>query len=323
MDKVSMKQINIINKACEQLTMLLERRQAETSLKRQYVRLKDTLLELKTTKAELQTKEKMASIGQMAAGIAHEINNPLSYVISNFSSIDNYLKSIMQLQDLQTEFLQSIETEQVQQGNDLRKNIMEFEEEQDMAFVLEDIRAVVTDSHNGLKRVKNIINDLKSFTHSQTADLQECHIDEVIEETLKILKYDIGEHITIEKNIEQLPRFMAHDGLMQQVFTNLIKNAIQAIETSGTISPTVSISALHQGKTIEIRIKDNGPGITADKQQKIFEPFFTTKEIGEGTGLGLSVVFNIIKKLGGDISVHSEPGHFTEFLISFPLQLAS
>ncbi len=319
MDKVSMKQINVINKACEQLTMLLERRQAETSLKKQYQRLKNTLIELKGTKEELKNQEKMASIGQMAAGIAHEINNPLSYVISNFSSMDRYLNSIMQLQDLQAEFLNSIDLKQDHHVHALKQSIHDFHEDQDISFVLEDIRAVVSDSHSGLTRVKNIISDLKSFTYSQSTDLEECHIEQVIEETLKILKYDIDESIKINKELSQLPEFMAHNGLMQQVITNLVKNAAQALTEAETKKPTIIINTSLKEDLIFISIKDNGPGIPEDVRSNIFEPFFTTKKVGEGTGLGLSVTFNIIKKLGGEIHLNSEVNHFTEFVISFPI----
>jgi len=320
MDKVSMKQINIINKAFEQLTILLERRQAENSLKKQYQRLKNALCELKTTKAELQTKEKMASIGQMAAGIAHEINNPLSYVISNFSSLDNYLENIMQLQNLQSEFLGSIEAGQHQELKSLKKNISDFEEEQDIPFILEDIRAVVSDSYNGLQRVKNIINDLKSFTYSQSTELENCNLSLVIDETLKVLKYAISDEINIKKDLANLPGFIAHNGLMQQVLTNLIKNSAQALSTSETSQPMITLTTQHQDNTIFLSVKDNGPGIPDKVREKIFEPFFTTKTVGEGTGLGLSVTFNIIKKLGGDIVLDSEEGSFTEFLIRFPVK---
>ncbi|MGH1486071.1 MAG: sensor histidine kinase [Cellvibrionaceae bacterium] len=321
MNKVSMKQINVINKASEQLTMLLERRQAENSLKKQYKRLKDALVELKSTKQELQHKEKMASIGQMAAGIAHEINNPLSYVISNFSSMDNYLNSIIQLQELQSEFLDSIEIEQNQKIKELKDNICKFEEEEDINFILEDVRAVISDSHSGLKRVKNIITDLKSFTYSQSTELEICDLPKVIDETLKLLAYDLGELITIEKNIHSLPDFMAHDGLMQQVLTNLIKNACQALKGTQTEDPTITINAEHKNESVHILIKDNGPGIPEEAKEKIFEPFFTTKTVGEGTGLGLSVTFNIVKKLGGTIEVNSKKDEFTEFLIQFPTNL--
>jgi len=185
MDKVSMRKINIINKACEQLTILLERRQAEVSLKNQYERLKKALVDLKSTKQELAHKEKMASIGQMAAGIAHEINNPLSYVISNFSSMDSYLESIVKLQKLQSEFLQSIDLGQDQKISQMKQSITDYEEEADIQFVFEDIRSVISDSSNGLKRVKNIITDLKSFTYSQSTELEICDINYVVDETIK------------------------------------------------------------------------------------------------------------------------------------------
>ena len=317
MDKVSMKQINIINKASEQLTMLLERREAENSLKKQYQRLQNALVELKSTKQELQHKEKMASIGQMAAGIAHEINNPLSYVISNFSSMDHYLKSIMQLQELQSEFLSSIETGQDQKIAALKNTISQFEEEEDMDFILDDIRAVISDSYNGLKRVKNIITDLKSFTYSQSTELELCDLSKVVDESIKLLSYDMDPSITLVKAVDELPDFMAHNGLMQQVLTNLIKNAAQALIDAKTDKPTIKVTAQHIEASIIIRVHDNGPGIPGEARAKIFEPFFTTKTVGEGTGLGLSVTYNIVKKLGGDIQVDSQANKYTEFTIAF------
>jgi signal transduction histidine kinase len=320
MDKVSMKQINVINKASGQLTMLLERRQAEDSLKKQYQRLKNALVELKTTKQELHHKEKMASIGQMAAGIAHEINNPLSYVISNFSSLDNYLNSIIQLQELQSQFLESIDSEQEQKIQEMKSNISKFEEEEDIDFILEDIRAVVSDSHNGLKRVKNIITDLKSFTYSQSTKLENCNLHKVIDDTIKLLEYEMNPHISIKKQVENLPDFLAHNGLMQQVLTNLIKNAAQALSEANTEKPEIVISAVQIDSTIVIKIRDNGPGISDGYREKIFEPFFTTKTVGEGTGLGLSVSFNIVKKLGGTINLDSKANEFTEFTITFPIK---
>jgi len=319
MDKVSMKQINIINKACEQLTMLLERRQAENSLKKQYKRLTKALVDLKTAKQELQHKEKMSNIGQMAAGIAHEINNPLSFVMSNFSSMDEYLTSIIQLQELQSQFLQSIEVEQDHKINELKNNISQFEKEVDIDFVLSDIRAVVSESHHGLKRVKNIITDLKSFTYSQSTELEACNITNVINDTLKILSYSLNKNIHISKTLSTLPLFMAHNGLMEQVLTNLIKNAGQALTQANTPKPKITINTFNKEATNYIVIEDNGPGIPKEVHSKIFEPFYTTKTVGEGTGLGLSVTFNIIKKLGGIIKMESELNTFTRFTISFPV----
>lgn len=321
MDKVTMKQINIINKASEQLTMLLERRQAENSLKKQYTRLKTALIDLKTAKKELQHKEKMASIGKMAAGIAHEINNPLAYVMSNFTCMDDYLNSIMKLQGLQAEFLKSIDMGENNKTIELKSHISKFEEKEDMAFVLQDIRAVISDSHNGLKRVKNIISDLKSFTHNSSTDIEICDFTKVLGDTLKILSYDLSNDITIEKDLSELPVFMAHNGLMQQALTNLIRNANQALIEDKTPNARILIKTECVHNEIHIKIQDNGPGIPNDSKEKIFEPFYTTKSVGEGTGMGLSVTFNIIKKLGGTISVKSEVNHYTEFTLSFPVSL--
>lgn len=319
MDKVSMKQINIVTKACEQLTMLLERRQAESSLKKQYQRLKNALVELKSTKQELQHKEKMADIGQMAAGIAHEINNPLSFVMSNFASMDEYLSSIIQLQDLQSKFLASIEVEEDQKIKTLKQNIAQFEQEEDIDFILTDIRSVVTESHNGLKRVKDIITDLKSFTYSQSSVLEICNISQVIDDTLKVLSYELHESIVIKKNLASMPSFMAHNGLMQQVLVNLIKNAGQALIDAKSETPTITLTTKHEGNSVFIIVHDNGPGISESAKGKIFEPFYTTKKVGEGTGLGLSVTFNIIKKLNGAIRLDSKPNKYTRFIITFPM----
>tara|TARA_R110002012_G_scaffold318732_1_gene537626 strand:- start:185 stop:2056 length:1872 start_codon:yes stop_codon:yes gene_type:complete len=319
MDKVSMKQINVINKASEQLTLLLERRQAEHSLKRQYKRLKETLVDLKTAKQELQHKEKMASIGQMAAGIAHEINNPLAYVMTNFLCMDDYLKSIMQLQSLQSEFLASIDIGRDHKITELRNNIAKFEQDEGMEFILEDIRCVISESHSGLKRVKDIITDLKSFTYSQSSELEVCDLTQVLDDTLKVLSYDLNGKITVEKDLEDLPSFMAHNGLMQQVFTNLIKNAAQALTEAQVQNPKICIKTQRCDGFVQISVKDNGPGIPKEAQEKIFEPFYTTKSVGEGTGLGLSVTFNIIKKLAGTISINSEVNQFTEFTMLFPV----
>jgi C4-dicarboxylate-specific signal transduction histidine kinase len=145
-------------------------------------------------------------------------------------------------------------------------------------------------------------------------------LGKVIDDTLKLLSYDLEGKVSIQKNYQSIPDFMAHNGLMQQVLTNLIKNADQALKEANTSNPTITISASNDDQKIIISIHDNGPGIPEEEKEKIFEPFFTTKTVGEGTGLGLSVTFNIVKKLGGNIIVKSEKNNFTEFTITFPLK---
>ncbi len=320
MERVSMKQITIINKAAEQLTVLLERKQAESSLKKQYTRLRDTLLELKSTKQALAHNEKLASIGRMAAGIAHEINNPLSFVISNFSSMDSYLDNIIQLQSMQSELLTAIDIQQDQKAAHLKQSLSEFEEQAGIPFILEDIRAIVADSFNGLQRVKNIISDLRSFSHNQTGEKEVCDFSVLLDDTLKMMRYDLDNKVSIQRNVEFNGVLHTHSGLIEQVLVNLIKNAVQAMEKADTAEPVIQISAAEIDNMLHIRIRDNGPGMAADIQQKIFEPFFTTKPIGEGTGLGLSVVYNIMQRLDGSIHCESEPGVFTEFTLLLPLK---
>ncbi len=321
MDRVSMKQINIINKAAEQLTVLLERKQAESSLKKQYKRLRDTLLELKTTKEALAHNEKLASIGRMAAGIAHEINNPLSFVMSNFSSMDGYIDSIIQLQSMQSELLTAIDIQQDHEAVHLKKSLNDFEEQAGIPFILEDIRAIVSDSFNGLQRVKNIITDLKSFSHNQAGEKTFCDIKTVLDESLKMLSYDLENRVSITQEVSFSGVFYSCAGLLEQVLLNIIKNAAQAMEKAGTQAPAISIKISEIDDKLEIRIKDNGPGMSKETKAKIFEPFFTTKPIGEGTGLGLSVVYNIVQRLDGRIECNSKPGLFAEFVMHFPLQL--
>ncbi len=321
MDRVSMKQINIINKAAEQLTVLLERKQAESSLKKQYQRLRDTLLELKTTKEALAHNEKLASIGRMAAGIAHEINNPLSFVMSNFSSMDGYVESIIQLQSMQSELLTAIDIQQDHEAVHLKKSLNDFEEQAGIPFILEDIRAIVSDSFHGLQRVKNIITDLKSFSHNQAGEKTFCDIKTVLDESLKMLRYDLDNKVSIIEEVSFTGVFYAYAGLLEQVLLNIIKNAVQAMEKAQTQAPEITINIADKDDELEIRIKDNGPGISKETKAKIFEPFFTTKPIGEGTGLGLSVVYNIVQRLDGRIECNSEPGVYTEFVMHFPLKL--
>lgn len=320
MSRVSMRQINIINKASEQLTILLERRKAEYSLKNQYKRLQSALVELKSTKEELESREKLASIGRMAAGIAHEINNPLSFVISNFSSMDKYLESIMTLQSMQSELLTCIDIQQSQEAQKLKESLISFRQREGIEFVLEDIRAIVTDSFNGLQRVESIIADLRSFTDIKTSEGDTCDVHKVLNETLKMYKYDEQSTVDIRFDIPSLTPIPFNTGAIEQVINNVVKNAIQAFEGTDIKEPTVTVKAFNESDCFHLVVSDNGPGIDEKTKAKMYEPFFTTKPIGQGVGLGLSVSLNIVQKLGGSLSCITEPGVLTEFRISLPLK---
>jgi len=323
MSRVSMKQINIINKASEQLTILLERRKAEYSLKNQYKRLQSALVELKSTKEELESREKLASIGRMAAGIAHEINNPLSFVISNFSSMDKYLDSIMTLQAMQSELLTCIDIQQSQQAQKLKASLTSFKQKEGIEFVLEDIRAIVTDSFNGLQRVESIIADLRTFTDIKTNEGDTCDIQKVLKETLKVYKYDEKTPVDIHVDTLSLAPIPFNTGAIEQVVNNLVKNAVQACEGVDIAKPAVTIKAFNESDCFHLIVHDNGPGIDDATMAKMYEPFFTTKPIGKGVGLGLSVTMNIVQKLDGSITCSTELGKYTEFKVALPLTRAS
>lgn len=322
MDRVSMHQVEVMSKAAEQLQVLLERRSAENQLKNQYVRLKRTMLELNATRDQLQHTEKMASIGQLAAGIAHEINNPLAYVMSNFRPLNEYVDTMMRMLELHGEFMQAMDMEADERTEHLRKTITEFEQASDLTYIYDDIRALVNESRDGLMRVKDIISDLNSFSRKDVLETADFNVAEVIDQTLRILKYELGNNTEVVVELDAELVIEGHRGFVQQVLTNLIKNAAQAMQQAQTPEPRLLVSIALQGALVDIRVRDNGPGISAAAQQRIFEPFYTTKEVGKGTGLGLSVTYNLVQKMGGTLALQSEEGCFTEFVLQLPLRLA-
>lgn len=321
MDAVSVRQIDIMKDASNQLRNLLERRTAESRLKTQYQRLKSTLLELKTTQDQLVQSEKMASVGQLAAGIAHEINNPMSFVLANFKSMDEYVATMIKMLELHDQFVQVLNDAEKPEAKALRDDIEDFQRSQDLDFILEDIWDVVNESRQGLLRVRDIVSDLQSFCHKQSLETAEVDVESLVQESLRMLKYQLVGNVTVETNFNLQTPIIAHRGFLQQVLVNLVVNASHALADLDRppCEKNIQIICNQHPDAIELSIRDNGPGIQEDVRKKIFEPFFTTKDIGKGTGLGLSVSYNLIQKMKGTIEVHSEPGAFTQFTITLPV----
>lgn len=318
MDTISVNKIDLISKAFDQLKILLERNQAEKQLKKQYMRLKNTLMELNLARDQLLQKEKLASVGQLAAGIAHEVNNPLAYVISNISSIDNYVDSILQLQNLHDELLTAIDSGNDEISKTLKENIHNFFEESDMSFILSDIRSVVIDSKEGLSRVKDIITDLQSFHHYDVESSKACDINDVIERTIKLLKYELqGIHVEIEYSNQS--RVLDQSNKIQKILDILIKNAIDSLKSAAKSDKTLRIKAKVTEAQLEFSVHDNGLGIEENLINKVFDPFFTTKSVDEGAGLGLSVGYNLVRQLDGDITLNTVAGEYAEFSVMVPL----
>ncbi len=326
MDAVSVRQIDIMKEAASQLRNLLERRTAESRMKSQYQRLKSTLLELQGTQDQLIQSEKMASVGQLAAGIAHEVNNPMSFVLSNFSSMDDYVRTMVKMLELHDEFVNAIQdAESTQSSNskarDLKASIEEFQQSKDLDFILEDIWEIVNESRQGLLRVRDIVSDLQSFCHKQELETTEVDLDSLVQESLRMLKHQTTGNITVTTDISLDAPIHAHRGFLQQILVNLIVNATHAMEEieRPVKDKQLVISATHDANGTILKVRDNGPGIPEKVRKKIFEPFFTTKEIGKGTGLGLSVSYNLIQKMQGNIEVDSADNQFTQFTITLPL----
>lgn len=317
MEEVSVELTRTIEKAIEQFGVLLERRRAEGLLANQYDRLNSTLQELKQAQSQLVHSEKMASIGQLAAGIAHEINNPIAYVKSNFTTFDEYLQSMLKLIAMHRAFLHSIDQADLDRVQALRTEIDHYNNDIDVDFMLDDLRALVVDSQDGVQRVAEIVTNLKDFSRKDVDIKAPMDLHEGIDSTLKIVHLKLDNGIVVTKDYGDVPNVLCHAGQINQVLMNLIVNAADAMEGQGALH----IATRQEGENVIVCIRDTGPGIPDSVADKIFDPFFTTKPVGQGTGLGLSVSYGIIQRHGGKLEVDSAPDQGTEFRIMLPVDL--
>ena len=316
LDNTSTTQLNIMRDTSNQLQVILERRFSESKLASQYQRLKETISELKNTQEQLLHSEKMASVGQMAAGIAHEINNPLAFVIGNFGSLEEYVSTIINMLNLHDQFVASLDKSS---DNDLFNRVSEMKKESDIDFIISDVKAIVDDSRAGLLRVRDIISDLSSFTRKDALEITTFDIGSMVDETLKLLKYEIKDDITLSNKVDISGSFTSHRGFIQQILTNLLKNANHALEDQiDNKDKKIELNVSQKDNNIVFNVSDNGPGIPDGIKKQIFDPFYTTKEIGKGTGLGLSVSYNLAKKLKGELMLDCSEKAITQFKLILP-----
>lgn len=271
--------------------------------------LKDAYQQLEEAQNQLVQSEKMASIGQLAAGVAHEINNPIGYVNSNLGALEKYLKDLFELIDAY-----EVATPADDAG---WRHIDALKQRIDLPYLREDLHALLVESKEGITRVKKIVQDLKDFSHMDIAEeWQLTDLHQGLESTLNIVANEIKYKATVVKEYGDLPLVECLPFQLNQVFMNLLVNAAQAIEGQGTI--TIRTSSIGQEAMVEIA--DTGKGIPPDFIKRIFDPFFTTKPVGKGTGLGLSLSYGILQKHQGQIEVKSEPGAGTTFRLRLPLR---
>ena len=266
--------------------------------------------ELKATHSQLLQQEKMASIGQLAAGVAHEINNPMGFISSNLGTMGKYLERLAAFLELQSAGVEECASEK------LREEIAQARRKFKVDYILDDARALLAESKDGAERVRTIVQNLKSFSHVDEAQSSYVDLNDCLETTITIAWNELKYKTTLKRDYGELPPVKCLPQQLNQVFLNLLVNAAHAIDTQGEISITTRAA----GERVTVAIHDTGCGIPPEIQNRIFEPFFTTKEVGKGTGLGLSISYDIIKKHGGSIEVESPQGCGTTFILTLPVE---
>lgn len=247
--------------------------------------LADTIQKLTEAESQLVQSEKMASLGQMSAGIIHEINNPLNFATTGLFT--------------------------------LKKKAKHIPEEH-----REEYQDIVKDIEDGISRVRDIVSDLRMFTHPDTESFDEVELSDVITPALRFLSNDLKDKVTVEQNVPDDQTVRGNKNKLIHVFVNLMQNSLYAVEhkTFDGEKPTIWIEGRVENGRSYLVVRDNGNGIEKQHMDKIFDPFFTTKDVGEGMGLGLSICYRIMEESGGKISVRTEPGKFCEFTLEFPVK---
>ena len=269
---------------------------------------------LSEAQAKLMQSEKLASIGQLAAGVAHEINNPIGYIFSNFGSLEKYIGQLFRMLAAYEGAESRITDLQV------AAQLASLREDIELDFLKEDIPQLMTESREGIERVRKIVQDLKDFSRIDARQEWEwANLHKGIDSTLNIVNNEIKYKADVVKEYGEIPDVECLPSELNQVFMNLLVNAAHAI---GAQRGTITIRTGEEGERVWVEIEDNGCGIARENLSRIFDPFFTTKPIGKGTGLGLSLAYGIVRKHDGQIEVQSKVGQGTRFRVRVPIRRA-
>lgn len=300
----------VLNTSKEHLLNGLKRQLMGARILRRNTQLQESVEQLKIAQGQLVQSEKMAVLGQLSAGVAHEINNPVSYVKSNLQVLQEYWQDI---DHCQKSLIEKIENKDSISKEAFTESLADI----DYDFIQEDGRDILNSALEGIERVKEIVADLKTFTHQGSKSFIATDIEECIESAAKMAASSISNTTKINTQIqESLPPIMANSGQIQQVFINLLVNADHAMQPKGGV---ITISGYQSENKLIFEVSDTGKGMDEQTVKKLFTPFFTTKPVGVGTGLGLSVSYAIIESHQATIGVNSVPDEGTTFIISFPI----
>lgn len=303
------KLVDTYNQMAENLqTLYIE---LDNKVKERTKELENANNELKSAQSMMVHSEKMRSLGQLVAGITHEINNPINFIHGNMAHLKNYSHALIEIIKLYESFETNLSEEQ-------QKQLKELKEQVELDFITEDLPMLINSCHEGTERTKNIILDLKNFSRLDEMVINDINLPKEIDTTLNILYNKIKGKIEIVKEYaDNLPSVEGFGGQLNQVFMNILDNSCYAIKETGTIYIRLQKSE----KDVIIELEDTGCGMNMEQQKKIFEPFYTTKPVGEGTGLGMSISYKVIQQHNGVISVESVEGKGTKFRIQLPIKM--
>jgi signal transduction histidine kinase len=283
-------------------TRALADRNAELEVKNRD--LEAALRGLGAAQSRLLQQEKMASIGQLAAGVAHELNNPIGFVHSNLGTLERYWERVERMLGA------------IDEGLEADDALATLRAELKLDFLRKDLPELIAESREGTERVRKIVTDLKVFSHPAQSEPEYADLNEGLETTLNIVRNEIKYRARVVKKLGDIPPLRCYPGQINQVFMNLLVNAAQAMDGFGEIR----VATARDNDDVVVTVSDNGPGIPEELQARVFEPFFTTKEPGQGTGLGLSISCDIVRKHGGTMAVTSHPGQGTTFTVRLPTE---
>lgn len=281
--------------------------QARSDLRNKIRELESANQELKDTQTKLVHSAKMVSLGQLVAGVAHELNNPIGFIYSNMTHLRDYSEKLIQM---------------VTVAEKDPKRLSSLKEELEFEFIVKDLPKLIASCEDGARRTRDIVLGLRNFSRLEEAKLTEMDLHHSLDTTLSLLQGEIKNRIQVHKNYEPIPQIYCYASQVNQVFMNILSNAVQAIEGKGQIwisTVTLKDSQDKRGR-VQVSIQDSGQGIPPEVVEKIFDPFFTTKGVGQGTGLGLSISYGIVHNHGGEIQVRSELGVGTEFVVVLPVR---